>query len=111
VSEIIRWTLQGLSERDILQAARKRWPDREAEPLIIAALRELEATADKPPALLLAFASEGAREVYRQALQAGHTATALRAIKVLMELEKRKSSSKPGVDGGMDLELGILDVG
>jgi hypothetical protein len=70
---------------------------------------ELEATADKPPALLLAFASEAAREVYRRALEAGSTATALRAIKVLLELEKRKNSSKPGVDDGIN--LGLLDVG
>ena len=109
-AEVLRLILEGRSAREIDQRARHLWPDRASEPLIIAALRELEASADKPP-LLLAFASEAAREVYRRALEGGNMACALRAIKVLLELEKRKNAAKPGVDGGVDLELGILDVG
>jgi hypothetical protein len=107
-AEVLRLILEGRSAREIDQRARHLWPDRASEPLIIAALRELEASADKPP-LLLAFASEAAREVYRRALEGGNMACALRAIKVLLELEKRKDAAKAGTDNGMD--LAILDVG
>jgi hypothetical protein len=110
VSEILRLILQGKSAREIRQAAASLWPNRSVEPLIVGALRELEASGDKSDALIWAFASEASREIYRKALESGHMATALRAVKVLMEVTKRQNAAKgPGADYGVDLTL--LDVG
>jgi hypothetical protein len=109
VAEILRWVLQGQSSRDIRQAAAKLWPDQAAEPLIVEALRELEATADMPAPLLLAFAIESSREIYRRALEAGDMPTALRAVKTIVELGKKKNTIKPGADDGAG--LAILNIG
>jgi hypothetical protein len=113
VAEILRWVLQGQSARDIRQAAAKLWPKRDTEPLIVEALRELEATADRPDTLLNAFCTEAAREVYRHALEGRDCPTALRAIRTIAELgKKRRGTGGKGADGSdSDTTLSILDAG
>lgn len=83
--QVVRWLLDGATERDIAAGIAEKWPDADSRPLIAAAMMEISASADADPSLVQAWCFEAARNIYRQALANGDFGAALRALKMVQE--------------------------
>jgi hypothetical protein len=85
-AQIVRWIIEGASESDIVEAIEAKFPGNKPAPLIVAAVKRLEESAETSRYLAKGFAIEATRDIYRRALEIGDHQTALRAIKQLHEL-------------------------
>ena len=86
MGQIVKWIIEGQSVHDIRESIETAWPDKNAQPLMVAAAREIEKAADVEPALVRGFAIEATRTIFQKAMEIGDLATALRAVKQLTDL-------------------------
>lgn len=83
---VVEMVIAGATEHEIRTFLTKEYPDRRSTPMIAAALAKLEECGEPKPEVVLGFAIEGTRYVYRAAVATGDYATALRALKQLVDL-------------------------
>jgi hypothetical protein len=88
------WILQGACEHDIQEAIAATWPDREARPLITAAMSRIMASADADAGMLRGWCLEATRSIYQQAIAVNDHQTALRGVKQMMEIASCGASKK-----------------
>lgn len=88
VNQVAKWAINCASEFDIQEAIEKTWPDVKARPLIVAAIKRFEETAEGSPKIALGWCIEAARCEHQKAVESGDIAGALRAIKLIRELTK-----------------------
>jgi hypothetical protein len=88
--QVVAWIVAGHSEADITEALTAQFPAEKGRPLIVAALKEIAAAGEPDAHLVRGFAIEGTRTIYRKCLEVADHQTALRALRQLVELTKRK---------------------
>jgi len=90
--QITQWIIAGMSEPDVIDAIEQTWPEKKgkARPLIAEALKKLEDQGEPNLQLLKGFVLEATRDIYRKALEVADFQTALRALKQLNKLARRK---------------------
>jgi hypothetical protein len=88
VEQVVRWIAGGASESEIVEAIRHNWPEAEQRPLIIAALTQIAEQSQAQPDLVLGWCLQSTRELHRRMVEVGDFTGALRAIKLLAELQQ-----------------------
>jgi hypothetical protein len=88
VEQVVRWIAAGATESDILEAIAEQWPEEDKRPLIVAALQEITAASQTPPDLAIGWCLQSTRELYRRMVEVGDFTGALRAIKLLADLQQ-----------------------
>jgi hypothetical protein len=86
--QVTTWILSGASEHEINEAIAKNWPTVKARPVIVQAMARISREGDGDPGEVKAWAVEATKLLYKQALAAGDFATALRAVKQIVELSE-----------------------
>lgn len=86
VEQIAKWILTGAREADVREAIAQTWPERDARPLIAAAIAEFSQAGQVSRAAVRGFAFEATKDLYRQMREIGDFAGALRALKQLVDL-------------------------
>jgi hypothetical protein len=80
VHQVFGWILTGATEHEIREAIAKAWPDADAKPLIIRAMKQIVESGEADAALIKGFCIEASRSLFQKALEAADYPTALRAI-------------------------------
>lgn len=80
------WILSGASEHEIAQAIAATWPDAKGRPLIVDAMKRIARDGAGDPDVVRAWTVEATRLVYQRAMEAGDYASALRALRQIVEL-------------------------
>lgn len=88
ISAVMKWVLQGATERDIREAIEKSFPGEDPPALLAAVIGDLEKAASCPPDVLIGWCFEATREMYRRMVEIGDYPGALRAVKQILELTK-----------------------
>lgn len=86
VSMVYRWILDGQAEHDIREAIATKWPQAQAQPLILAAVKRFSEAGQFESQIMLGWCAEAYRDLYRVAREAGDIPSALRAVKQLSQL-------------------------
>lgn len=88
IAQVIDWLVgeQRTSAVELERRIVSSWPDADPKALATAVAEELTAIAEEPPAVLIGFVVEAAREVYGRALAAGEYGEALKALSLLARL-------------------------
>lgn len=86
--QIHQWILEGASEHEILARCRNEWPRADTRPAILLAIDDIAKSSTPNGPLILGFALEATREIYRRMLETGDLVGALRAIKQLVDLAR-----------------------
>lgn len=84
--QVAKWILTGAREADVLEAIATTWPDRQARPLIVAAMDSFAESGQVSRSAVRGFVFEATRDLYRQMREIGDFAGALRALKQLVDL-------------------------
>jgi len=88
-AQVYDWIIAGASEAQIIETVEKLWPEADARPLIVSAMKRLGATAGASRELVLGWCIEATRMLYQRAVEAADYSSALRAIKQLHALTQR----------------------
>lgn len=86
LDEVIGWLIEGNRDCDIREAIRTKWPDTEPDALQLAAAAHFRAVATCEPEIVVGFAIEAYRDLYRRMVKIGDFAGAGKAIKELTQL-------------------------
>jgi hypothetical protein len=86
IDEVIAWLTEGNRDSDIREAIRAKWPDTNPDELQLAAIEHFRQAARCEGEILIGFALEAYREVYRRMIKIGDFAGAAKAIKEIVTL-------------------------
>lgn len=89
VHQVFKWILAGGTERDIREAIAKHFPAGDAQPLIVAAMRQYEKAGTFDAKIVTGWCFEAYRDLYRRMVEIGDFAGALRAVKLILDLSSR----------------------
>lgn len=78
--------LKGASEQQLRKAIAEKWPGADAQPLIIAAMKQIEESGQPDPGIILGWAVETTRMIYQKAILAEDYSLALKAVGQLARL-------------------------
>jgi len=92
VNQILRWILSGHTEHDIREAIAHEWPDQDATPLVLAAVRKLSEAGRPDSDVLRGWCLLAYQDIYRRALEAGDLQTSLAAVKQLRRFAEETCS-------------------
>lgn len=85
--QVIRWIATGASYTEIIEQIDKTYPGTPAEKVYDSAISIIRTAGDVDPAILRGFAIESAREIYRRLMEAGDLVNALRALRMMLDLQ------------------------
>lgn len=77
--QVMRWLTAGHRDLDIVETVAKAWPD--AKGLLDDVLTKLQKAGETPPDFIRGWIYAGRLEIYRQLMEIGDHAGALRALK------------------------------
>lgn len=86
VDEVLAWLLDGHRDCNIREAIKAKWPDLDPIKLQMAAVEHFRRAAVCEPEVIVGFAIEAYRDLYRRSLQIGDFAGATKAVKELVAL-------------------------
>jgi len=86
MQQVVTWILDGGSEVEIRDAIATTWPDAKAHPLMAQAMAQILKNGDGDAETFRLWAIEATRHQYQKATEAGDTASALKAIRQIVEL-------------------------
>ena len=89
--QVIGWLLEGHRDSDIKQAVESLWPNEDPMALMHAAVDHFAKAADCDRAVVLGWAMEAYRDLYRRLLEIGDFANAMKAVKELVALASKHS--------------------
>lgn len=86
IDEVIGWITEGNRDCDIREAIRAKWPNTNPDELQLAAAEHFRRTAHCEAEILVGFAIEAYRDLYRRMVKIGDFAGAAKAIKEITNL-------------------------
>ena len=92
--QVLTWMLEGNSEHLIREAIKDTWPGEDAAPLILAAIEHVSQRADAARETLQDWCLEATRFLYQKQVEIGDYTGALRTVKELNAMAKKKPSTK-----------------
>lgn len=96
VEAVLRWMIAGNRDADILTSIVEAWPDQAIAPLITAAVDQLEKSADFDSRVMIGWAFEATKEIYRRMVETGDLVGALRAVRQLTDLAEKHGGEGQG---------------
>lgn len=87
--QILEWMVAGHSDKDILEAVAATFPGRPADELLGRAVDHLAAAAKCPRDVLMGFALEAYRDLYRRLREIGDYQGAMKAVAALVKLSDK----------------------
>ena len=88
VREASRLLIEGVSDADTLDDLAAKFPGVDARRVLAVVVEQLSQAARCDREVVVGFALEAYREIYRQALERGELAEALKAVKELVSLAR-----------------------
>ena len=85
-SQVIAWLLDGHRDEDIREALAFRWPEINRDAVLAEVIQYFEEAATCDKTVLVGWALEAYRDLYRRMVAIGDFANALRAVKELAAL-------------------------
>lgn len=107
VDEIVAWLIEGHRDADIRAAIKEKWPEHDADTLQLAAADHFRRAANCEPEIIVGFAIEAYRDLYRRMVKIGDFAGAAKAVKEMVALTKhvqRFRESNEGSDNSRPAE-------
>jgi hypothetical protein len=84
--QIIVWLLEGQRDSDIKEAIASRWPGMAANALLTSAVDHFATAASCDRRIVIGWALEAYRDIYRRMIDIGDFANAIKAVKELVAL-------------------------
>jgi len=94
--QVIAWLLDGRRDEDILADLTIYFPDVRAKAVLAEVVEHFEAIATGDKTVLVGWAIEALRDLYRRMIEAGEFEGALRAVKELAALVGKHKSARSG---------------
>lgn len=95
LTQVYQWIVQGQTQGHIADAIRSKWPDQDSQPLIVAALQQVESAADFNPKRLRGWCLEAYRDLHRQLTAMGDFVGAIRAVAKIEAILKASKDDPP----------------
>lgn len=95
INQVLTWILEGNSEHLIVEAIESTWPGEKARPLILGAFRQVAANAELTRDTLADWCVESMRFLYQKQVEIGEFGGAMRAVKELAGLAKKRPAESP----------------
>lgn len=86
IDEVIAWLIEGHRDADIRAAIKEKWPEHDPTQLQLAAAEHFRRAAQCEPQIIVGFAIEAYRDLYRRMVKIGDFAGAAKAVKELVAL-------------------------
>jgi hypothetical protein len=99
VDEVVGWLIEGHRDADIRGAIKEKWPELDAVTLQNAAVEHFRRAANCEPAVIVGFALEAYRDLYRRMMKIGDFAGATKAVKELVALTNHVQRIRTGNPG------------
>lgn len=90
--QVIAWMIEGQREADIVEALANHFPGTDAAPVLAAAGAHFQNAAGCPSEIVIGWALEAYRDIYRRMMESGDYQGAARVAKELVALASRKQS-------------------
>ena len=87
--QVYRMLIEGHRVEDITSAIKSQWPKQDTQKLITQAVEKFALTSKCDRSVLIGWAFEAYREIYRQLMLSGNPEGALKAVKELTALEAK----------------------
>lgn len=88
---VVKWILTGAREMDVLEAIQAHWPNTDHRPLVAAAVGQLADAGNFDGGVVRGFCVEATKQLYRQMVELGDFAGALRAVQLLHRMAQEAS--------------------
>ena len=91
---MFKWIVAGATEPDVVEAILQQWPDEQPKPLIAAAIDQIRRAGGFDGDLVRGWCFEAVRHLYRQMVEIGDYAGALRAAKQLWDFSRQMPAAE-----------------
>jgi hypothetical protein len=95
--------LQGAAVDDVFEKCRELWPGIPVEPIVAEVFETFRKSGERPPAVVLGWCLECARELYLKMLEVGDFAGALNALKEIPKIHAKTPKAMELPEAGAEI--------